>query len=120
MIVLVCFSCDHLLHPVHGKHTLCVRALRYQEMREADPDLSNSARWKYKIVSILLALMMIYLITGAIFCLVRGAGVGGAPFQVMVFGTIITYGVYFASSLLALDPWHLLIVSCLLFHLCGC
>jgi chitin synthase len=59
----------------------------------------------------MLSLLMIYLVTGAIFCIYQGAQVGGASFRVMVFGTLITYGVYIVSSILALDPWHILIVS---------
>ena len=44
----------------------------------------------------------------AVLCSLRAAEFIDTPlYRNMVFSVIITYGVYFASSMLALDPYHL-------------
>ncbi|KZT10722.1 glycosyltransferase family 2 protein [Laetiporus sulphureus 93-53] len=68
----------------------------------------RTAKWKYQASAILLALMMVYLIFCSVLCAIRAATVGGASYSTMVFSIIITYGVYVFSSILALDPWHIL------------
>ncbi|KAH9839307.1 chitin synthase-domain-containing protein [Rhodofomes roseus] len=67
----------------------------------------KASKWKYQTTAILLALMMVYLLFCAIMCAVKAADGGGLAYRTMVFSVIITYGVYFVSSLLAMDPWHL-------------
>jgi len=61
--------------------------------------------------TILLALLTVYMMACAILCSLRAAEFIDTPmYRNMVFSVIITYGVYFASSSLALDPYHL--VTC--------
>ncbi|KAH9935681.1 chitin synthase-domain-containing protein [Fomitopsis serialis] len=67
----------------------------------------KASKWKYQTTAILLALMMVYLLFCAITCAVKAANGGGVAYQTMIFSVIITYGVYFLSSLFAMDPWHL-------------
>jgi cellulose synthase/poly-beta-1,6-N-acetylglucosamine synthase-like glycosyltransferase len=86
--------------------------------------------WKYKTVTILFALLMMYLIAAAVVCAIQAAKDGGNTYRVMLFSLIITYGgksvilfdedtvkvgdfaAWAASSLLAFDPWHM-ITSCI-------
>jgi hypothetical protein len=70
----------------------------------------GSARWKYMFVSGVFSLLMIYLVGGALLCLVNGAQVGGAPYRVMVFGTIITVCV-FQFTLMTIAHLHRSTVS---------
>ncbi|KZT66387.1 glycosyltransferase family 2 protein [Daedalea quercina L-15889] len=67
----------------------------------------KASKWKYQTTAILLAFMMIYLLFSAVMCAVKAAEEGSVAFQTMIFSLIITYGVYFVSSLLAMDPWHI-------------
>ncbi|EPT04519.1 hypothetical protein FOMPIDRAFT_131809 [Fomitopsis schrenkii] len=67
----------------------------------------KASKWKYQTTAILLALMMVYLLFCAVMCAVKAAGSGGVTYRTMVFSVIITYGVYFISGILAMDPWHL-------------
>ncbi|EIN11658.1 glycosyltransferase family 2 protein [Punctularia strigosozonata HHB-11173 SS5] len=66
------------------------------------------SRWKYKASSIIMALLMIYVFFGAIKCCLVAAQQGGHAYQIMLFSLIMTYGVYTVSSVLALEPWHML------------
>src|SRR5260370_5415216 len=73
--------------------------------------LNCRAKWKYKAATILLALLTVYMMGSAILCSLRAVKFSGTQmYRNMVFSVLITYGVYFASSLLALDPYHL--VTC--------
>ncbi|KAI0071473.1 glycosyltransferase family 2 protein [Panus rudis PR-1116 ss-1] len=67
----------------------------------------RAAHWKYKALAILLALMMCYMIFCAVMCAIAAAQQGGSIYRVMIFSLICTYGVYFSSSLLSFDPWHM-------------
>jgi chitin synthase len=61
--------------------------------------------------TILLGLLTIYMLVSAVLCSLRAVEFIDTPmYRNMVFSVLITYGVYFASSLLALDPYHL--VTC--------
>ncbi|KAI0312347.1 glycosyltransferase family 2 protein [Amylostereum chailletii] len=67
----------------------------------------RSAKWKYKLIAIFLAILMVYLLYAAVKCAIQAAHQGGTAYQVMLFSIIITYGVYTFASLLAFDPWHM-------------
>jgi len=85
------------------------------------------SKWKYKLISIFLAILMVYLIYAAVKCAIMAAQQGGSAYQIMLFSLIVTYGglfsrfayckthrahkaatVYTFSSLLAFDPWHMI------------
>ncbi|KAL5485273.1 hypothetical protein ACEPAI_7915 [Sanghuangporus weigelae] len=68
----------------------------------------RAAPWKYKLSAIFFAIINIYAIVAACLCAVQASKQGGALYSAMLFSVIITYGVYAISSLLALDPWHML------------
>ncbi|ELU39319.1 chitin synthase A [Rhizoctonia solani AG-1 IA] len=63
--------------------------------------------WKYKVPAILFAILAVYLIICGALCTYRASlnphGLNGQ----MLLSLLVTYGVYFLSSLLAFDPWHL-------------
>lgn len=79
---------------------------------------------KYKLTAICFAVLMLYMVFCSIKCLVASLGQSGG--QVLVFSLVITYGgnfwanyyvaiiliysqtVYACSSVLALDPWHMI------------
>ncbi|KAI9510939.1 chitin synthase-domain-containing protein [Russula earlei] len=67
----------------------------------------RSAKWKYKTVAIILAILMVYLLFSAVECAIQAAKQGGTAYQIMWFSIIVTYGVYTVASFLALDPWHI-------------
>ena len=53
---------------------------------------------------------MVYLLIGSFFCILQAAKAGGSSYSIILFSLIITYGVYMMSSLIALDPWHMIFV----------
>ncbi|CAE7226150.1 unnamed protein product [Rhizoctonia solani] len=63
--------------------------------------------WKYKVPAILYSIIAVYLIVCGCLCTYRASlnphGLNGQ----MLLSLLVTYGVYFLSSLLAFDPWHL-------------
>ncbi|KAI0786713.1 glycosyltransferase family 2 protein [Abortiporus biennis] len=67
----------------------------------------RSAQWKYKTCAIILAIFMCYMLVCAVLCAIQAAASGGAVYRTMIFSIICTYGVYFSSSVLAFDPWHM-------------
>ena len=84
----------------------------------------NSARWKYWTLVISFAILMGYLLFCAVMCAIAAAHQGGGAYSVMLFSIIATYGgtsailhfrkytkasctVYFFSSVLSFDPWHM-------------
>lgn len=71
-------------------------------------DLRFSIKWKYRVLASLFAVMMLYLLGSAIGCILQASKRGGNTYRIMLFSMVITYGSWVASSLLALDPWHLL------------
>ncbi|KAH8119128.1 chitin synthase-domain-containing protein [Phellopilus nigrolimitatus] len=64
--------------------------------------------WKYKLSSIFFAILNVYAIICAGICAVQAARQGGALYSTQLFSVLITYGAYTMSSLLALDPWHMM------------
>ncbi|KAI0675208.1 chitin synthase-domain-containing protein [Trametes maxima] len=68
----------------------------------------KAAQWKYKICTVIFAVLMVYVIFCAVMCSIQAANQGGAAYRVMLFSIIMTYGVYAISSVLSFDPWHML------------
>ncbi|CDO75678.1 Glycosyltransferase Family 2 protein [Trametes cinnabarina] len=68
----------------------------------------KAARWKYKICTLIFAVLMVYVVFCAVMCSIQAAVQGGAAYRIMLFSIILTYGVYAFSSILAFDPWHML------------
>ncbi|KAJ3495480.1 hypothetical protein NLJ89_g10618 [Agrocybe chaxingu] len=66
-----------------------------------------SSKMKYKLTSIIMSVLMLYMIAASIKCALEAANQGGAANSVMLFSILVTYGLWAFSSLLALDPWHL-------------
>ncbi|PPQ93791.1 hypothetical protein CVT25_013500 [Psilocybe cyanescens] len=66
-----------------------------------------AAKLKYKLTTIIMGILMLYMIIASIVCAVQAARQGGSANSVMLFSIAITYGLYVFSSLLAFDPWHI-------------
>ncbi|WVR06545.1 hypothetical protein IAU60_003576 [Kwoniella sp. DSM 27419] len=67
--------------------------------------------WKYKATIYFFALLTTYMLVAAVLCTVQAIKHFDSPiFSRMVVSLISTYGIFIASSILALDPWHL--VTC--------
>ena len=49
-----------------------------------------------------------YMIACAVVCSLHAVVEGGVVYRNMTFSVIVTYGVYVAASILAMDPWHML------------
>ena len=59
----------------------------------------HSSRWKYKISTLIFAVLMIYVIFAAVMCAIQAANQGGPAYNLMLFSIIITYGsMSFASK----------------------
>ena len=56
--------------------------------------------------SIILAVLMLYMLFCSVKCVVMALSLSGG--STILFSLIITYGVYVFSSILALDPWHMI------------
>lgn len=54
--------------------------------------MMHSAKWKYKICAIALAVLMCYMIFGAVLCAIQAARQGGEVYRIMLFSIIATYG----------------------------
>ncbi|KAL0956300.1 hypothetical protein HGRIS_002457 [Hohenbuehelia grisea] len=67
----------------------------------------QASKWKYKLTSIILAVLMTYMIAASIACSVQAARQGGSENTLMLVSIAVTYGLYAFSSVLALDPWHM-------------
>ena len=52
----------------------------------------RSVHWKYKLIAMLLAVLMVYLLFAAVMCAIQAAHEGGAANRVMAFSLIVTYG----------------------------
>jgi len=65
----------------------------------------KASHLKYKLASIFLAFLMVYLIIASVLCGIAAASQSGG--SVVLLSVVVTYGVYVLSSLLAFDPWHL-------------
>ncbi|KAJ4476883.1 chitin synthase-domain-containing protein [Lentinula edodes] len=68
----------------------------------------QASKFKYLLMTILLALSMVYMSFAAVKCSIKAAQQGGSANSVMLFSVIITYGLWATSSVLAFDPWHML------------
>ncbi|KAG8735989.1 hypothetical protein FRC10_009939 [Ceratobasidium sp. 414] len=68
----------------------------------------RAAPWKYKLPAILFAILAVYLIICGCLCTYKASLSPGGLNGKMLLSLLVTYGVYFLSSLLAFDPWHLL------------
>ncbi|KAG8694636.1 Chitin synthase, class 3 [Ceratobasidium sp. 394] len=68
----------------------------------------RAAPWKYKLPAILFAVLAVYLIICGCLCTYKASLSPGGLNGKMLLSLLVTYGVYFLSSLLAFDPWHLL------------
>ncbi|KAH7339466.1 chitin synthase-domain-containing protein [Rhizoctonia solani] len=64
--------------------------------------------WKYKVPAILYAIIAVYLIVCGCLCTYRASLTPNGLNGQMLLSLLVTYGVYFLSSLLAFDPWHLI------------
>lgn len=68
----------------------------------------KASRWKYKLVTICFSFLTIYMVACAIVCAIRAArNLNNQLFIPMVVSLTATYGIYFAASFFALDPWHM-------------
>ncbi|KAG9017499.1 hypothetical protein FRB90_001092 [Tulasnella sp. 427] len=68
----------------------------------------KASQWKYKVVTIFFSLLTVYMVGCAIVCTVRAAqNLQDQLFVRMIVSIAATYGIYFASSFMALDPWHM-------------
>jgi hypothetical protein len=54
--------------------------------------IASSAKWKYKAVAIILAILMVYLLFAAVECAIQAADQGGTAYQIMWFSIVVTYG----------------------------
>ncbi|WVW84927.1 hypothetical protein I302_106963 [Kwoniella bestiolae CBS 10118] len=64
--------------------------------------------WKYKATIYFFAVLTTYMLVAAVLCTVQAIKNFDSPvFSRMVVSLISTYGIFVASSVLALDPWHL-------------
>lgn len=69
----------------------------------------QGSRWKYMTAAIIFAVLTLYMMIAAIFCLVHAAQhVHDAIYAQMIVSLLATYGVYLLSAFIALDPLHLL------------
>ncbi|TRM69546.1 glycosyltransferase family 2 protein [Schizophyllum amplum] len=68
----------------------------------------QGAKFKYMVVIVLLSLFMLYMMVASVFCALQAAQQGGTQNSAMLFSVLITAGLYALSSILALDPWHML------------
>lgn len=64
---------------------------------------------KYLLAACIYAALTLYMMIAAVFCLVKAIKHAdhNAIYSQMVFSVLCTYGVYFMSSLIAMDPLHL-------------
>jgi chitin synthase len=71
----------------------------------------RASKWKYKSAAIFFAALSAYMIVAAIVCAVHVARLSdehGALYAQMKLSVIATIGLWVTSSILALDPWHIL------------
>jgi hypothetical protein len=58
------------------------------------------AKWKYKTVAIVLAILMVYLLFAAVQCAIQAAKQGGTAYQIMWFSIVVTYGGNFSTPMM--------------------
>ncbi|SCZ88136.1 BZ3500_MvSof-1268-A1-R1_Chr10-2g02854 [Microbotryum saponariae] len=69
----------------------------------------KSAYWKYLTVIIILGLTTVYMVGATVFCTIKAIQLMHSNlimFQIVV-SIVATYGCFVLSSLIAMDPWHL-------------
>lgn len=68
----------------------------------------KASQWKYKVVTVFFSLLTVYMVGCAIVCTVRATqNLQDQLFVRMIVSIASTYGIYFAASFMALDPWHM-------------
>ncbi|KAG9009396.1 hypothetical protein FRB94_012053 [Tulasnella sp. JGI-2019a] len=68
----------------------------------------KASQWKYKLVTIFFSFLTVYMVSCAVICAVRATrDTQDQLFIRMVVSLAATYGIYFAASFFALDPWHM-------------
>ncbi|KAG8931552.1 hypothetical protein FRC02_002540 [Tulasnella sp. 418] len=68
----------------------------------------KASAWKYKLATMLFSLLTIYLLACAVVCAIRASQKSDQGLYArMLLSIVATYGIYFAASVLALDPWHM-------------
>ena len=77
-------------------------------------DFTYRAPWKYYTATGLLAVLTGYMVACGVLCAIQAVKQvsTSTTHRNMVFSLVITYGAWLFSSVLALDPWHL--VTCAL------
>ncbi|KAF8313453.1 hypothetical protein DL93DRAFT_2081168 [Clavulina sp. PMI_390] len=71
----------------------------------------TGSKWKYKSTALFFAALSMYMIVAAILCAIHVAkttGEHGALYAQMKLSVVATFGFWVVSSILAMDPWHLL------------
>ncbi|KAF8894117.1 chitin synthase-domain-containing protein [Infundibulicybe gibba] len=68
----------------------------------------QASKLKYKLTSIILSVLMLYMMVASVMCAMQAARQGGEANSVMLFSVLVTYGLYAFSSILAFDPWHMI------------
>ncbi|CEH18098.1 glycosyltransferase family 2 protein [Ceraceosorus bombacis] len=66
--------------------------------------------WKFFAAALIYAILTLYMMVAAVLCLVKAVknSQHDAIYSQMVFSVLATYGVYLLSSIIALDPLHLI------------
>jgi len=68
----------------------------------------KASEWKYKLVTICFSFLTVYMVVCAVVCAAQAArNIHDQLFVRMVISLAATYGIYFATSFFALDPWHM-------------
>lgn len=69
----------------------------------------QGSRWKYMTAAIIFGVLTLYMMIAAVVCMVHAfANIGDAVYAQMVVSLFATYGVYLISSIIAMDPLHLI------------
>lgn len=77
----------------------------------------QGAKWKYITVMVIFALLALYMMVACILILVKAVkgGANAALYAQIVISLVATLGSWVTSSILALDPWHL--ITCMVQYL---
>ncbi|KAL1672473.1 chitin synthase [Schizophyllum commune] len=68
----------------------------------------QGAKFKYMFTIVTLSIFMVYMLVASVVTALQAAQQGGSQNSAMLFSVVITFGLYALSSILALDPWHML------------
>jgi len=78
---------------LHGKQTFSVSSTPYYiDLSSILTKICCRAKWKYKLTTIILGILMFYMIIASIVCAVQASHQGGAANSVMLFSILVTYG----------------------------